>query len=278
MQSSVTLSYSKSFTTLSSLDGVVCLRQPISFIPYRGTEKPRRMSLRLIQVSFTSRIANVYSLPDGSFNNGLIRVSKDGGATWTSIQLPDGVYTLPYIQAAINEAVSAWWTTSSDPGFVLRYNLATEYAYVSLDSTKLAAPGQLGIDFSQSRVADLLGYSAVKTFVADGTHVADAQAMLNWCGDAVSVYLRGFGTLSVADGVLSEELCSIPLTVSQVGNEYIYPSASITTDTIDIDPLASLTEFTVEFKGSRRDASDKPYPVYATDGAVKLIFKLSWFS
>ena len=159
MQTSVTLSYSKSFTTLSSLDGIVRLQQPIHFIDYRRTEKPRHMNLRLIQVSFTSRIANVYSLPDGSFNNGLIRVSRDGGTSWTIIQLPNGVYTMPYIQAAINESVSTWWTTPSEPGFVLRYNLATEYVYVSLDSTKLAAPGQLGIDFSQSRVADLLGYS-----------------------------------------------------------------------------------------------------------------------
>jgi hypothetical protein len=101
--------------------------------------------------------------------------------------------------------------------------------------------------------------------------------MLNWCGDAVSVFLRGFGTLSVADGSLSEELCSIPLTVSQVGNEYIYPSASITTDTIEISPLATLSEFGVSIRGSRRDASGRPYPVYATDGAIKLIFKLSWF-
>jgi len=122
----------------------------------------------------------------------------------------------------------------------------------------------------------LLGYSAVKTFVADGSHVADVQAMLNWCGDAVSVYLHGFGPLSLADGSLSEELCSIPLTVSKVGNEYVYQSASITTETVDIAPLGTLTEFGVSVRGSRRDATGAPYPVYATDGAIKLIFKLSW--
>ena len=270
------LSYHNNYTSLSRMDGTVVLDQPINFIDYRHTEKPRRMQVRLTQVAFTSRIPNVYSLPDGSFNNGKLRVSNNGGSTWTTIQLTNGVYTIPYIQAAINSVINNWWTDINDPGLTVKYNLATELVYITLDSTKLASPGQVAIDLSQSQISDLLGYSTTKTFTTDGVKVADKPAMLNWCGDSISVLLHGFGTLSILNGKLSEEFCSVPLTVSQVGNEYVYPSASISPDSIDVDPMATLTQFSVEFVGSRLDPTGRPYPVYVTDGSVKLIFKLSW--
>lgn len=270
---STTLVYSASLDGLSLMDGVVALNDGIIFGRDRSGQ-PSRVSMRLIKVTFTSEIPNIFSAPATAkapaFSNNVIYVSNDGGTNWTDITLGNGVYTMPYIQEAINTAVSNWWKSSSDPGIVLRYNLATHLTYVKLDSSKLAVAGQLAIDFSRSRIWEVLGYEAVKTFTTDGSHVADAYAHLNWFGDSIALEVTGFGPLTRRNGVLSETVCTIPLTTATVGNEYIYPNPGGTLQPIELRPIERLTRFEVHFLGRDR------MPVYVMQGDVEVELLLTW--
>jgi hypothetical protein len=253
------------------MDGRVTLLNPIEF------KQHQKQAIRLIKVSFSSQIPNVYSL--GSFNNGLLRVSKDAGVNWTAIQLPNGVYTAGYIEGAINTTIAAWWTNSADPGFAVRFNLATQIFYIELDSTKLAAPGQLGIDLSFSDIGELMGYNDPlnKIFVVDGLHTADSYAKMDWAGNNVSVLLDGFGPISIRNGALSNELCSVPLSSAKEANEYLYPLSGISTPFMPLNrTLGSLSYFAVSFKGSRVDSTGQQMPIYITEGNVELQFELRW--
>ena len=262
------LRYKKYLSTLGSPDGTVVLSVPLRF------EINQRQSLRLIKASFSSNIPNIYSY--GGVNNGLLRLSRDGGATWTSIQLPNGIYTMPYIEAAVNAAVMLWWSDGSDPGIKIRYNLATEYTYISLDSTKLVAPGtQLAIDLSQSLICNLLGYSAVKTFDVDGTHAADVPAQMDWFGNNVSICLSGFGQIGIGDG-MPTELCSIPLSTAHAANEYVYPVGILSPEIILPRPQQELLSFSVSFYGSRLEASGMQRSLLITEGEVEVILELAW--
>lgn len=270
--SSVILSYSKQNTTIGDLNGRVTLQQFIRF-----NDKARNFRIQLIRVSFSSLIPNVFN--HGGENNGLISLSRDGGATWTDVQLTDGVYEMKYIEAALNAAVATWWTDPTDYGIKVRYNFATQYAYIELDSTKLAAPGtQLGIDLSQSNAYELLGYDAATcTFTTDGLHAATSYARMNWFGDSVSVRLDGFGPLAIRNGVSSREFANVSL-VSQgtTGNEYVYP-VGLPSPEISLTSVPQvLSEFSVEFVGSRTFPDGTQKKILVLEGAVELIFQLSW--
>lgn len=267
---STILTYSNAFTSLSSLDGVVTFAQPLRF----GI-RPKSQAIRLLKVCIPSHMPNIYQLGN-SFNNGLIRLTQNGGTSWTQIQLPDGVYTLNYIEAAINTAVSAWWADSSDPGVKIRGNLATNMAYCELDSTKLNIVGQLGIDFSQSRINEVLGYITTQTFVTDGLHAADSYAKVDWFGNNISVQISGFGALSNKNGLPSEEICSIPLSAS-VGNTYIYPLTGIPSPYIPLRTMIeTLQSFEVKFFGSRPLATGGLSPIYVLEGEVEVQLELIW--
>ena len=256
---------------MGSPDGEVKLDVPILF------QRTQRQSLRLIKASFSSQIANVYQL--GAFNNGLLRVTNDGGASWTAIQLPNGVYTTKYIQGAITYTVAAWYTNMADPAIKIQYNLATQIVYVTLDSTKLVAPGQVGIDFSQSRISELLGFNnpANQTFTADGLHDADSYAKLDWSGNSVSVMLEGFGPLAIRNGASSHEFASVPLSASHSVNEYVYPIAGIIPPIIPIvNTVTEVKSFRVAFKGSRLDSANQQMPIFILEGNVELQFELRW--
>jgi hypothetical protein len=224
----------------------------------------------------TYQMPNVYNI-DGK-NNGLVRVTNDGGGTWTSIQLPVGIYTIPLIQEAINQTIGpTWYTSMADPAILIQYNLATNIAYIILDSTKLAVGTQIGIDFSQSLIHQLLGFSAVQTFITDGVFSASEYAQLDWFGNNVSIVLNGFGALSIKNGVLSNEIVSVPLSSSNVNNEYVYPSAGIVSPYITLSrPLTNLSSYDVNFYGSRVDTNGVPYPIYVMEGLVEVVVELVW--
>lgn len=269
--SSTILTYSSSFNSLSKLDGEVTLQTPIRF------NNRQKQAIRLIKVTFSSLIPNIYQIP-GSFNNGLIRVSKDGGVNWTNIQLPNGVYEVAHIQGAIIQAISTWWIDASDPGILLRYNLATQIMYFEMDSTKLAVPGQLGIDMSVSQIAELLGYTgANRTCVIDGLFSADSYAKVDWAGNTVSVILEGFGPISIRNGAQSNELCTVPLSSSKNVNEYLYPVSGIVTPLVPLSRfIEEVRTYYVKFHGSRVDSNGVQYPIYVLEGSVELQFELRW--
>lgn len=269
---STILSYSKTITSLESPNGTVVLAQPLKF------SMKQKQAIRLIKCSFSSQIPNLYTL--GTFNNALISVSRDGGVNYTDIQLPNGIYTCAYIEAALNTAIQAWYTTASDWGIQIRYNLATNIVYCALDSTKLKAPGtQLAIHFgaSSSLIYEALGFTITKEYKTDGVHSADVYAKLDWFGNSVGIALCGFGPLSIANGTVSEEIARVPLSTSSVANEYIYPSSGITSPIIQLNrPLTELRSFEVKLYGSRVDTNGVNYPLYITEGNIELSFELFW--
>ena len=265
------ISYSGHHTTIGSPDATITMDPPIR------TENSQGRGLRLLKLSFTSLLPNVYQY--GSFNNGLVGVTRDGGTTWTTIQLPNGVYSAAHIENGINSAISDWYTDAADPGFKVRYNLASQLFYVDIDSTKLVAPGtQLGIDLSLSSMWDLLGFPlATCTFVTDGLHGATNYAKMNRFGDSVSVLLHGFGTLSRRNGRASEELCVVPLSVTNVTNEYIYPNSGIVSPFIPLrDCPQIINSFGLEFLGSRVDSAGHQVPIVIMEGNVDISFEFAY--
>jgi hypothetical protein len=271
--SSVILSYNKSLSTFGSPNGTVTLDYPL-----RWTNKGNTIQkIRLIKATISDRMPNIYS-QGTTFNNGLVRVTNDGGLTWTPIQLQNGVYTIPLIQEAINQTIGpTYYTSMSDPGILIQYNLSTNIVYIIIDSSKLAVGTQIGIDFSQSLIYQLLGFVTTKTFITDGTHSASNYAQLDWFGNSVSVVLTGFGPISIKNGALSNELVSIPLSASNVNNEYIYPTAGIISPIIPLSrPISELRNFDVTFLGSRVDSNGVQYPIYILDGMVEIVLELSW--
>lgn len=270
---STILSYSKTITSIASPNGTVSLSLPLRFA------QNQKQAIRLIKCSFSSQIPNLYTL--GTFNNALISVSRDGGVNYTDIQLPNGIYTCAYIEAAVNSAIEAWYSVPSTWGISIRYNLATNIVYCSLDSTTLKAGGtQLAIHFgaSGSLIYEALGFTTTKEFKTDGVHSADSYARLDWFGNSVGVSLTGFGPLSIANGVLSEEIARVPLSTSSVANEYIYPSSGITSPIIQLNrPLTELNSFGVKLYGSRIDSTtNQPYPIYMLEGNIELSFEFFW--
>lgn len=270
---STILTYAARFTSISSMDGTVTLDSPLRF------ERTQKQAIRLIKASFTSMIPNIFNY--GGTNNGLIKVSRDGGTSWTTIQLPDGVYTVAMINAAINETVISWWASSAstDWGITLEFNLATQKAYTVLDSTKLVAPGtQLAIDYSQSLIYDVLGYPyASSTFSTDGTHDGTNTMNMNYYGDSVSILIDGIGPLTLRNGTQSMELCSVPLSAGTVSNEVVYPFAGIPSPVIQLTkPVQILSSYTISFKGSRTDANGVQYPIYALQGNCEVQIEMMW--
>ena len=270
---SVLLSYDKTISTLSSPDGTVTLNPPVRF-----NTNTQKLWIRLNITTMSSRIPNVYNY--GGINNGLLKVSRDNAATWTSIQLPEGVYTMPMIEAAVNTTLEAlnWWADASDPGILIRYNLATEMSYISIDSSKLAAGGtQLCIDLRVSDFNLLLGFVETCYFDTDGVYGADKQAQMNWFGDSVQIELDGFGALTRHNGVRSNIIADIPLSTTNVTNEYVYPFAGI------ISPMILLTEiprelasYTLKFYGSREDTAGIRRSLLILEGRVAVTLELFW--
>jgi len=100
---------------------------------------------------------------------------------------------------------------------------------------------------------------------------------MNWFGDSVSVRLDGFGAIAIRNGASSRELCSVSL-VSQgtTGNEYVYP-VGLPSPMISLSSVPSvLSEYKLEFVGSRVFSDGSQKKIYILEGAVEVIFKLSW--
>jgi len=288
---STVITYERRIRELQPLDGEITFERPIDI------QRTHKRWVRLVQCAFTSNLPNVYQigrdpkLPVDEhnppvFNNGLIQMTRDGGDTWHNIQLPNGTYNISYINAAIQNATAAWWEDSSLPGFSMSYNLATSEVYFSLDSRFLIEGDQLGIRFDKTNCDDtrssglLLGFMDPSIFLEDGLYTANAQAKLDWFGNGVSLRVDGLGAISLVNGKKSSELCRIPLSTSDVKNEYIFPSGvSGTTNSpkILLESMPSiLQKLNFEFRGDREEADGTQRVVYGQDGYVSVTLELSW--
>lgn len=241
---STPLTYTNSTNSIGLLDGEVIMNQAIKLNP--NTKK----MIRLDQLTMTSQIPNIYNY--GGVNTGLIKTSKDNGATWDTIQLTDGIYTVALIQAAILSEITGYWTDASDPGFALRYNTATQVVYCDIDSTKLLVPSQFVVDFAPtgSSLMTLLGFVSTTSFNTDGIHDASDYAQLDWFGNNAIIQMDGFGSICYLNGVPSNQLCSVPLSTAIVNNEYVFPTAGIVSPWIVISSNNQISKYSFKIVGS----------------------------
>jgi hypothetical protein len=263
--SSQIITYSKQLTTFGTpnSDGNIDLSPPVKI----GS----RCAVRLINFYIDAQICNIFN--DGIINNGLFRISNDGFATQTVGQLENGVYsTVTQITAAINELAASlgWWTNPVDPGFEIFSNTVLGKNYIIIDSTKLAVPGQLCIDFgyNNSKLGLLLGFVTPASFILDNTYAADEYAQQDYIGNEISVHFIGSGYLSLINNQDSTEIARINLSDSSVKNTYSFliiqqPAISIK------ENRNGLTSYQVKIYGTRFD-NNTPRPIYLLNGSVYL--------
>jgi hypothetical protein len=135
-----------------------------------------------------------------------------------------------------------------------------------LDSTKLAAPGQIAVDFSQSGIKTLLGFTNPTQFLIDGLYAGNVYPAMDLFGNTVSLKLIGFGPLSVLNGGNSYELCSFDLTQT-AGNLYTIDANNYVW--IDLICPDQIKQFKIELVGSRNEK-----PVMFMESETKIIFAI----
>jgi len=272
-----------------TLDGSVQFDRPIDLAFSRAKY------VRLIQANFTSNLLNLFSvgrnqkLPidpvtnPAMFNNARLLMTKDDWATEIDIQLPNGIYTIKYIQSAIRDVISDWWTNSSEPGFSLEFNLATHQVYITLDSSKLAVAGQLGIDFisASHSLGEVLGFTDPTRISADGIHIANTVARVDYFGNNASLLIEGLGNISLKNGSKSDEIAVIPLATSNLGNQYIFPSAEaggFNAPKILLESCPNpISKLNFKIRGDRIEPDGTQRLIYGMDGHITVVLEISWY-
>ena len=221
---SVLLDYNKSRDETTGADfgyrsGTITMRQPL----YLNQNK--RKAFRVLRVIMSPEIPNIYSY--NGYSNSLINISIDGGATWVTVSLKAGIYTIQMIQDSINDVANQlnWYIKPSDPAIVISYNPATRYVYTKLDSSKLLAPGQIAIDYGVSSIYLLLGYGVLTSkFLIDGLFTATLPPQLDAQSTYVEIKMSCIQGVRWTNGSLSSSICRIPIQSGQV--EIVWPAAS----------------------------------------------------
>lgn len=269
------LTYTKSISSTGVLDGKVRLAQPLVFT--------RDVVMRVVSASIPSYIANVHNIsikttaPPLVENNGFVKVSRDLGATWRSIQLEDGNYSVSQIESAINESIADWLTAPTVSCFTLRANTVLGKCYVEIDSSKLSAGTGFQIDFAAtdgsglvSQMGTLLGFTAPTLLAGEGLHPANTIALIDYFGNFCSVEFYGAWFTSISNSSSSYEVCRINLTNS-VGNVITFPSDGVIPPTIPIKPPREFSEYEIRFMGSNGK------PMVFTQGECNFVFQLVTF-
>lgn len=270
---STILQYTNKLTTPGVFDGTFHFSAPIQL------DQRARKYLRLVGLAFSKSITNIHSYTSATFSEdtSIVRVTRDGGTSWTTITLKPGNYDAYDIEQAITSAISSWYTSETDPAILIRGNVVTNHTFIVLDTTKLAPGGsQVGIDLSQSSIAAVLGFSAVKTFVVDGEYDSDLLASIDWYGDTLSLEITGFGPLSIKDGAQSFSIAMIPLASIKGSNTYIYPMYGMISPRIPMPQCPSvISEFQIKLV-SYSNVYNAPIPVIFGEGSLSCSIELSW--
>jgi hypothetical protein len=204
-------------TTLSEVNGSVKFSTGINI------NTNQKYYVRVNRASISRYIPNIYTY--GSVSTHIVKVSRDDGVTWITITLDTGNYSISQINNAINYAIAAWYTDTSDPAFTLSVNTAISRCYITIDSTKLLAPGtQLQIDFSASSINELLGFVTTDVFTTDGLFDASDNAKIDWHGNEAYFEILGLGNISNVNGKLSNKICTVEFVGDQ--NQYTYTNNS----------------------------------------------------
>ena len=263
----VVLQYIKTLKDFGVPNGSIRIQQSIDLAPNRS------YYVKCVSSMISSSICNIYNVP-GDINNGLIRVSPNGGANWISVQLPNGTYDLTMIQNALNAALAnaGFWINNNDPGFTFAVNTSVQRVFINIDSSKLATPGQLMIDFSHfgSLMYQVLGYINNPISTADGLFEGDSIPRLDWFGSEVSVKLEGFGPLGISSGQFTQEICLIPLKNdgNTVPPAYFYPINGIIPPSCTLAMAGTISQFDVAL------TTIDNRQVYLNGGEFRLTFVL----
>jgi hypothetical protein len=237
---------SRQFTFSKRLSSIGVGDDTVRFAQSMQLSSSTKKKLQLKSGVLSSEIPNVFSY--GSFNNGLVKMSRNAGV-WTSIQLPNGIYSVSDIMQCINNTISSWYTSSADPAFQLINNASVSSNYIILDSTKLAVGGtQIGVDFSASSIYTLLGFVTTKSFITNGTHTASDRCVLDVFGNTCSIGVNGLGSISIVNSSISNVLATIDLS-NATGN--LYKISSDETIAVNITPPNEIAEYSITFTGSR---------------------------
>lgn len=244
-------------------DGTVLINNPIKIIS-------RRAGIQLMKVAISRQIPNIYSY--GDFNNTSFRISKDDGVTYSTFNIPEGIYSVLYLKQFIIGATNSlnYWTDPNATGFNMSYNNATQFIYVEIDSTKLAIPSQFRIDFGISDLWDTLGFSINQTIINDGITIADKNPKIDSQGSYISVELNSVcDYLRVSpDGTNTKILCVIPIESSST-NEILYLQQFQQIILCTLNP--TISQFSVRFlNGYGR-------PLYLITGNVLVEFSINQF-
>lgn len=251
------LQYSKKVGTTDILDGTVYLNPPLQ------ADSRLQHTVKIVDIQIPSRIPNIFNF--GGTNTGLVRVSN--GTTTINIQLDDGVYSATSLSNAINSVIETWYSDITNPAFTIEANTTVSKLYITIDSSKLNVAGQFTINFNynNSKMYELLGFSAVKEFTTDGIFTSDVYPKMNYFGDSIECQIGGFGSLMLKNGAPSEQIATIPI-IRTTSNAYYYPSNGLIPPEIPCRVGSSVNSFTVKFIGR-----DKQCIAYDGDVIVNFV-------
>lgn len=223
---SVLIDYNRKTDEVTGLDlgtrsGTVNLRQSINL------DQNKKKAFRVSRVIMSPEIPNVYTY--NGFTNDKLRCSNDGGATWITIGLKTGIYTVTQIEESIIAVLNTlnWFTKPTDAGITLSYNPATRYIYTKLDSSKLLVVGQLAIDYSTlGNMYQTLGYElATSIFLVDGLYTATLPPALDSQSTYVELKMSCIQGVRWINGQLSNSICRIPIQ-SGGQTEIVWPASA----------------------------------------------------
>ena len=245
-----TASKNNSGSDFGTRNATINMRQPLNL----SNEKSH--SFRIIRIILSNSIPNIYNY--GGFDSSKINISNDGGTNWYTIVIDNGVYTLQMIEDVITDAFNqrGWLIKSNDPAITLNFNPASQMIYTKIDSSKLETGGsQAQIDFSVSKIADMLGYTS-PILSTDGLHTAQNVPQLDSQGSYIDVYCSAILGSRYVNGNISNAICRLPI-LSADNNEIIFPSAQ----TGSVAPIlkanipSSISSYEITFKNQYgRDA------------------------
>jgi len=268
--------------SVGPLDKSISLQVPIDLY---GSQ----VYISLVSFTFSSAIPNIfsYTAQQGgtpfSFDNTKIGVSRDNGATWLAITIPNSVCTVPILSAAVNDATitAGWWIPAAPQttGFTLSYNLATSIPYVSIDSSLLAAPGtQFCVDFGYlgSTMWRTLGFSSAvaSKIMVNGLSSAQVQGQLDTYGSSVHIHLQGFGALGVLNSSQSD-LFSVAALINPGGvvpPAYTWPQGQVSPRQKLWNACSPLAKYSITFDGS----NEMPM-VWLSGSSCEVVFLLEMF-
>lgn len=218
--------YRRVLTSQGTFSGQYIQPQAVS---YKGNH-----GFRIVKISLSNEIPNVYVAPDGSRTD-LIWITRDNGANWVKIILIPGLYTIDLLGLAIATAMldEGWITDLSALPIVLNADKVNGFSYVSITSANCIPPGSVcGIHFGKgsapfdagasNQMGPMLGFAQTDEFIGDGLYNATSIPLLDWQSSAIDVTF-GFPGSAYENGQPSNLCTVINIPPYSSGAEIVFP-------------------------------------------------------